>query len=1044
MEVLLKKVKKNNDLILRPSPDQEKNETLTFINTKIENYEERLFVYGVTDNGNSVCAKVTDFRPYFFVEKSNNYDISQQRLETELKKQNKVKLTHPTYVISIEDVNYTKLMGYQSNGPIQMHKVTMSSPKYIVAARELFEDKGIPTHEASILYILRFMADKLFGGFEWLTFRNPQYTTKRETTCQIEAEVSHFNLSKDEDRSDVAKQVRIMGFDLEICKKGAGFAGHDVDPIIIISTETFNTQYQVLDVKLFALLPPHGGQITYENTECFTDERAMMLAWVNYICNTIDPDIFTGYNIDGYDWPYLFGRAEALGIKKEFSAFSRILDKSCYLRSKEFTSKASGGRKDYEAVVGGRYSYDMLKFAKAPANRIKLRSYTLNNVLQELLKKTKVEMPYDDIPEYFNNGTQAQRNHLCHYAWYDVEACRELMVNKMVMGSYVEQARVYGVPMEFLLNRGQQILTMSLLLRYCRKRGIAIPSYIESEEDIKTSGADVLTPLRGLHLDWVITLDFQSLYPSIMRELNLSYDTIVSLQWAQQNLKRSQYYIPPIPNCDFAFVTEDVRLGVLSEMQTTLFNLRNKIKADMKNEQDPVKRKVLDDRQNAVKLSMNSIYGFTGADTLSDKRIMEVVCKRGREMLELTKTLVESLFPGCSVIYGDTDSVFVKFPNTTMEQAFDLGQKAADACTNMFNEERRSQGKCDIHLLQREKGFQPFLLVGKKKYAGRKYMKVGDAPIFSCSGLENVRRDNALIGSETQEKALEMIIMQGDYNGTRAIQYVHEQISLLLHGHIPMSKLIISKNISKAIEKYEVNVPSHICLAKRVNERKHLTGETGYYVGDRVKYVLTCGLPNSKIRDRVEDPMYAMQNRIPLDYNYYIYNQMMKPLLRIFTSILSPEIKLNTMKGWKDAEKQDIKKVNRKGATVDKNVKDIKQLQSYKVLFTGVHMHQIVQKSHNSYGITKHVTKMNRCLVCNIGNETSVCDNCSKYRPSVIANLQSERRYLETKQWECWTTCQRCVGNLHNPVMCGNRDCDNFYERQKVLFDIEDLDKKKV
>ena len=65
----------------------------------------------------------------------------------------------------------------------------------------------------------------------------------------------------------------------------------------------------------------------------------------------------------------------------------------------------------------------MLKFAKAPANRIKLRSYTLGNVLANLLGKNKVEMPYDQIPSYYY-GTDEQRAHLCHYAWYDADECR--------------------------------------------------------------------------------------------------------------------------------------------------------------------------------------------------------------------------------------------------------------------------------------------------------------------------------------------------------------------------------------------------------------------------------------------------------------------------------------------------------------------------------------------------------------------------------------------------------------------------------------------
>lgn len=1012
-----------------------------------------LRLWGVNDAGNSVCVKVNDFLPYFYAYKDQNvFDI--HTLEKRLRETVKGAEQKPI-VVSTEEQQKMLLMGYHTEKST-VYKITLSAVKYVTPARELLKNAGIPTYEGSVPFPLRFMVDKGFGGCHWLrvTPSNPLSNPPAsaggfggrvggESTSQIEVFAQTKNISVLKDRVEIPEGYRTLYFDLEILKAGKGFQGPDVDPIIIISSVLVNGKGEILDRRVFYSLDDKTHDVTLPpptHVEKFYNESAMIMAWAQYV-QACQPDLFSGYNTDGYDWNYLFNRTFALNkdLHNEFvQMMSRDPNKPLKIKAKTFQSAATGARKDYDVNIEGCVSFDLLKAVKAPANMIKSRSYTLGAILQKLLKKNKVEMPYRLIPSY-HRGTNEQRSHLAHYAEWDSESCHEIVQNQMFIPTYVERARVCGVPFKFLTTRGQQILVLSLLLRRCQQLGILVPSSTEVENNEETEGATVLEPDLGIHKDPVITLDFGSLYPSIIQEENICYSTVAPLEWLRRNLQPDQYVVPPeIANCGFGFVVEEVCEGVLPQIERVLAAERNATKELMKQEKDPNRKAIYDKRQLAIKLCMNSIYGFMKANMVCDKRLMDAVTAFGRHMIKTTKYIVEKSFDKCKVIYGDTDSVFCKFIGRTLVEAFELGDQAAKLCTTHFNEKRTGKGKRPIHNLVREKGFQPFLSVGKKKYVGRKFLLPTDNPTKpTSSGLENVRRDNALIASETQAECLQMLLIEGDITGERAVKHVHQKLRDLLCGRIPISKLIISKNLSKSFQHYEDNCSKHphVELAKKIEARKHLTGEQGYYTGDRVPFVVVGSLKGTKMASSAEDPAYALKNRLPIDYKYYVERQMMKPLMRIFACMFYPDEKLH--------------KLNSKGDKVPLTEIQLKKLKTYKLLFEGPHMGRVVRKMQpGGPGISSFVTKTSEpCVRCNCplnpSDTQGHCTACKPYIQHTILAMEQEHRELEWKRWNYWTTCQRCVGEKYTEnVVCENTDCPNFFEREQVLFDIEDLDKK--
>jgi DNA polymerase delta subunit 1 len=180
----------------------------------------------------------------------------------------------------------------------------------------------------------------------------------------------------------------------------------------------------------------------------------------------------------------------------------------------------------------------------------------------------------------------------------------------------------------------------------------------------------------------------------------------------------------------------------------------------MKEETDEFRKKVLDGRQSALKISANSVYGFTGAQVgkLPCLEISQSVTAFGREMIEKTKALVESEFTmskgyehDAKVIYGDTDSVMIKFGVKTLEEAMELGRLAATTVSASFPPPIK---------LEFEKCYYPYLLINKKRYAGLYFTRPDKHDKMDCKGIETVRRDNCELVASLISTCLEKLLIE--------------------------------------------------------------------------------------------------------------------------------------------------------------------------------------------------------------------------------------------------------------------------------------------
>ncbi|KAL0198009.1 hypothetical protein M9458_006549, partial [Cirrhinus mrigala] len=183
-------------------------------------------------------------------------------------------------------------------------------------------------------------------------------------------------------------------------------------------------------------------------------------------------------------------------------------------------------------------------------------------------------------------------------------------------------------------------------------------------------------------------------------------------------------------------------------------------KAELKKETDPFKKQVLDGRQLALKISANSVYGFTGAQVgkLPCLEISQSVTGFGRQMIEQTKQLVESRYTisngyqaDAKVVYGDTDSVMVKLGVPTVQEAMNLGKEAADWVSSHFVPPIK---------LEFEKVYYPYLLINKKRYAGLYFSSNAEHhDKMDCKGIETVRRDNCPLVANLINTCLQNILI---------------------------------------------------------------------------------------------------------------------------------------------------------------------------------------------------------------------------------------------------------------------------------------------
>ncbi|KAI1769076.1 hypothetical protein GGR53DRAFT_277778 [Hypoxylon sp. FL1150] len=390
----------------------------------------------------------------------------------------------------------------------------------------------------------------------------------------------------------------------------------------------------------------------------------------------------------------------------------------------------------------------------------------------------------------------------------------------------------------------------------------------DSKKKDKYKGGLVFEPEKGLYDKFVLVMDFNSLYPSIIQEFNICFTTV-----DRSSLSTDEDTVPEVP-------TQQDQ-GILPRLIATLVSRRRSVKSLMKDKNaTPEQLATWDIKQLALKLTANSMYGCLGytKSRFYARPLAVLTTYKGREILRSTKELAES--KALQVIYGDTDSVMINANVESVADALKVGQEFKKAVN-----ERYRLLEIDI-----DNVFRRILLQAKKKYAAVNLVEVPGGKYIEkmeVKGLDMKRREYCGLSKEISSRILNEIL-SGDETEV-SVQRIHEylrEIAAKMREHtIPVQKYVIFTQLGKAPKEYPNadSMPQVQVALREIARGKNVRR------GDVISYVVTgdSKTTSEPVAKRAYTPQDVMKadSGLKVDVEWYMGKQIFPPVERLCANI---------------------------------------------------------------------------------------------------------------------------------------------------------------
>jgi len=603
-------------------------------------------------------------------------------------------------------------------------------------------------------------------------------------------------------------KIRRIAIDIEVESEALRVPSPKLaeDRVIAVSFYSSDGQKGVFLLKRQNMDAREAPKIPNADVRFFEDEKELLQAVFSLLDSY--PVVLT-FNGDNFDLPYLYNRALKLGFRKENIPI-------VWSEKSEYADLRNSIHIDL-------YKFFTNKSMKVYAFGNKYREgQTLDEIASALIGKGKVK--------HENLISEMSYERLAEYSFRDAELTYELTAfnDDLVMKLIILMMRISKLPMEDLTRHNISAWIRSMFYFEHRQRGWLIPNpeeIIQLKGETSTRaiikgkkylGAIVIDPIPGVYFN-VLVVDFASLYPSVIKTGNLSYETV---RCPHEECKRNI-----IPGTTHWVCTR--KRGMMSSLIGVLRDLRVYVyKKVAKESKDSAEKQQYEVIQSALKVFLNASYGVFGSEAfpLYCPPVAEGTTALGR--YAILKTMRKAVDLGIPVLYGDTDSLFLW--NPSREQLDKLLQSVLDELKIdlsidkeykwvVFSERKKNylgalkDGKVDV------KG-----LVGKKRNTPDFVKNLFTEIISLLSKAENIT---------TFEESIEKVR-----------EIIRQAIKELKNGEVPLDQLAFNVVLTKDIEEYNKTTPQHKKAAQQLlSEYRKLYGSVPVNItrGSIVSYVKT-------------------------------------------------------------------------------------------------------------------------------------------------------------------------------------------------------------
>lgn len=498
-------------------------------------------LYGLSRQNESICLRINDFTPYLYVElpPSINWDQNIQHLSFSIDRlMGRIKPVSKKLVYKKHLYGYTLVDNQISTYPYLLcvfsSKFDIKSFEYRMKSPIEIQGLGkylLKIHETHADPILQMVCCRKISTAGWIQFRGTQVQPDNKvTTCLEEYIVPWKNLSPAPE-VDIICSPKILAFDIEVNSTNPAVmpdAKKPGDKIFQISCVIMDKN--IITNHLLSLGNPDqlktGEDVIIHSYSTESD----LLEGFSVCIRDWNPHIITGYNILGFDFPYMVKRAK---LNMCLSSFD-LLSMSDTLHSPEKKikwSSAAFGHQEYEFLdAEGRVIIDLLPIIRRD---YKLSSYSLKSVSSNFLEETKDDLSPNGIFKCYRLGMKGgQKGNealgVCgKYCVKDSSLVIKLMDKLNIWAGLCEFANTCNVSIFSHYTQGQEKKVYSQIYLYAMHNNIVVEKdkYICKDSE-RYVGAHVFDPVPGVYEN-VIPFDFCSLYPSIMIAYNIDYSTFV-------------------------------------------------------------------------------------------------------------------------------------------------------------------------------------------------------------------------------------------------------------------------------------------------------------------------------------------------------------------------------------------------------------------------------------------------------------------------------------------------------------------------------------